>query len=122
MSQSSLHANAFYKDVAKNRKVWSIRDKGGVPAPKGDVGKRAMPFWSTIQRAQKVVANSEAYSGFDTFELSWDVFRDKWLVGLEQDGLLVGVNWSGQTAVGYDVEPATVKEAIEFQMKLEENA
>jgi Protein of unknown function (DUF2750) len=122
MSQSSLHANAFYKDVAKNRKVWGIRDKGGVPAPKGDGGKRAMPFWSTIQRAQKVVANSEAYSGFDTFELSWDVFRDKWLVGLEQDGLLVGVNWSGQTAVGYDVEPATVKEAIEFQMKLEENA
>jgi len=122
MSQSSLHANSFYKDVANNRQVWGIRDKDGVPAPKGDGGKRAMPFWSTFQRAQNIVTNSDAYSGFEIFELTWEVFRDRWLVGLDQDSLLVGVNWSGQKAVGYDVEPTTVKEAIEFQIKGGENA
>jgi hypothetical protein len=81
-----------------------------------------MPFWSTFQRAQNIVTDSNTYSGFEIFELTWEVFRDRWLVGLDQDCLLVGVNWSGQKAVGYDVEPTIVKEAIEFQIKGAENA
>jgi hypothetical protein len=28
-------------------------------------------------------------------------------------GLLVGLNWSGPKATGYDVEPQMVKEAVE---------
>jgi hypothetical protein len=116
MTQSSLQADAFYKDVARTKKVWGIKDKSGIPAPIGDKGKRAMPFWSSPSRVQKIIETADAYAGFETFELAWDVFRDRWLPGLEKDGLMVGVNWSGSRAVGYDVEPTTVKEAIEFQI------
>lgn len=122
MSQSSLQANAFYSDVAQNKKVWGIKDEGGIPAPTGDGGKRSMPFWSSLARVQKVIETAEAYAGFDTFELTWEIFRDRWLTGLETDGLLVGVNWGGEKVVGYDVEPSIVKEAIEIQIKKGKNA
>lgn len=33
--------------------------------------------------------------------------------GLEQDGLLVGVNWSGKNATGYDLDPAWIRKCVE---------
>jgi hypothetical protein len=116
MSQSASQAAAFYKDVAKYMSVWCLRDKDGIPAPKGDKKKRSMPFWSTQSRVNKIINSVTAYSEFEAFEISWDAFRDRWLPGLEKDGLLVGVNWSGDKAVGYDVEPKSVKENIEYHI------
>jgi hypothetical protein len=33
-------------------------------------------------------------------KISWPDFRDRWRPGLERDGLLVGINWSGPRAHG----------------------
>lgn len=116
MSQSSRQAEAFYKEVAKHGKVWGIKDERGIPAPIGEGGQRAMPFWSSLKRARTIIETAEAYAKFETFEVTLAEFSSKWLVGLENDGLLVGVNWGGERAVGYDVQPMTVKQAIEWQM------
>ena len=113
MSQSASQAAAFYLEVAEHRRVWTIRDSRGIPAPLGDQGLRVMPFWSSSDRAETVIGNVPAYSGFVPVELSWIEFRDRWLPGLARDELLVGVNWSGARATGYDVEPAVVREAVE---------
>jgi hypothetical protein len=67
-----------------------------------------MPFWSSVSRAQRVIDTVAAYRGFVVHELSLEEFRDRWLPGLRRDGLLVGVNWSGAGATGYDVEPDAV--------------
>lgn len=122
MGQSASQAHAFYKDVAKNKKVWTIRDEGGYPAPKTRTGQRSQPFWSTLSRVQKIIKNVPAYNGFEPVELSWDEFRDKWLPGLTKDGLLVGVNWSGKNATGYDLDAPWVRECIEIQIKELANA
>ena len=116
MSQAASQAAAFYRDVAKVKKVWSIRDANGIPAPIGSDGKRAMPFWSSLKRVNKIILEVPDYSNFELFEIEWEKYRDHWLSGLEKDGLKVGVNWSGKKAVGYDVEPSIVKQAIEFQI------
>lgn len=113
MNQSASQASAFYRDVAKHERVWTIRDAGGIPAPVGDRDLRVMPFWSSLQRVNRVVSQAPAYSAFAPVELSWVEFRDRWLPGLARDGLLVGINWSGPRARGYDVEPAVVREAVE---------
>ena len=118
MSHAASQAAAFYRDVARDKRVWSIRDESGIPAPLGDGGKRAMPFWSSLDRAKKVVSEVPAYSHFEIFEIDWVTFRDRWLSGLEDDGLNVGVNWSGKKAVGYDVSPTTVKLAIEHEINV----
>ena len=113
MSQSASQASAFYKEVAKNNKLWTIRDSGGFPAPKNSEGKRVHPFWSSLYRVQKIIKNVPAYSNFEPHEISWEYFSANWVPGMSKDGLLVGVNWSGDRATGYDIEPEKVKEHVE---------
>ena len=113
MGQSAPQAHAFYRDVAKTRIVWTIKDSGGYPAPMTSSGKRSHPFWSSESRIRRIQKLAPAYAGFELVEISWQDFRDEWLPGLEKDGLLVGVNWSGKDVTGYDLDPAWVRDAIE---------
>jgi hypothetical protein len=117
MSIAAAHAHEFYKQVAKNNKVWTVRDEGGFPAPKNSEGIRVQPFWSSLSRVAKVIKNVPAYNGFEPYEIDWESFRDKWLPGLKKDGLLIGVNWSGEKAMGYDLDSDSVKKAIEIQIE-----
>jgi uncharacterized protein DUF2750 len=112
VSQAGSQAAAFYRDAATNGAVWTVRDEGGYPAPTTREGVRTQPFWSSRSRVERIVATVPAYAGFDVEEIPLDEFLERWLPGLEQDGLLVGVNWSGPRATGYDVEPDAVRAAI----------
>jgi hypothetical protein len=111
MSQAGSQYAAFWRDVASHRRVWTLEDEEGYPAPKTSSGKRAMPFWSTLSRIQRIIRTVPAYHGFTPVEMPWEEFRDKWLAEFVEDDLLVGVNWSGPRAVGYDIEPATMLQA-----------
>ncbi|MDE2432606.1 MAG: DUF2750 domain-containing protein [Burkholderiales bacterium] len=116
MSISSLQAASFYQEVAKHQVVWSIKDAGGFPAPIGTGGKRAMPFWSTKQRAQTVISSVPAYGAFHPVAIPWSEFVERWIPGLTKDGLLAGVNWSGESATGFDVEPESLRQNVEAQL------
>jgi hypothetical protein len=113
MSQAASQAWAFYREVAKTRVVWTVRDKGGFPAPKTSSGKRAQPFWSSRSRVERIISTVRAYSGFEPHEISWAEFCSKWVPGFVEDGLLVGLNWSGKHAVGYDIEPENLVRTVE---------
>jgi hypothetical protein len=113
VSQAASQAAAFYRDVARNLRVWTIRDAQGFPAPKTQDEARAQPFWSSLARAERVVSTVPAYKGFVPVEISWLEFREKWLPALERDGLRVGLNWSGPRAIGYDREPGGVRQSVE---------
>jgi hypothetical protein len=67
-----------------------------------------MPFWSSLSRVEKVIANVAAFRSFSPVEIELQAFLDRWLPGLERDGLKAGLNWSGERAIGYDVEPQEV--------------
>lgn len=113
MSQAGSQAWAFYREVAETRVVWTVRDEGGFPAPMTSEGKRAQPFWSSRSRVERIIANVAAYSGFEPYEISWEDFCSKWAPGLAKDGLLVGVNWSGKRAVGFDFMPHDLVRNVE---------
>jgi hypothetical protein len=117
MSNAASHAHAFYRQVAQEKKVWTVKDAGGFPAPMNSEGKRAQPFWSSLSRVERIKKNVPAYAGFDPYEITWEAFRDRWLPGLKKDGILIGVNWSGDRAKGYDIDTDFVREAIEIQLK-----
>lgn len=108
MSLSAAHTAAFRREVPQEGRVWSIRDSRGFPAPADADGIRAMPFWSKESRAKRVVTAVGAYSGFDVVAIPVADWLDNWLPGLQRDGLLVGVNWAGSGAVGFDMPPTTV--------------
>lgn len=108
MSVAAAHAQAFYDEVGRHGAVWTVEDDGGIPARSVAGGRRSMPFWSSRTRAQAIVHNVEAYAGMRLRELTREEFEGRWLPGLAGDGLLVGLNWSGARATGYDVEPREV--------------
>lgn len=105
MPIAPLHADAFYREVAKTKSVWTIRDTDGFPTSTNASGETAMPFWSTESRARAVIDSVDAYAGFSPHRLDLEEFRSGWLPGLDRDGLFVGLNWSGERAVGFDVKP-----------------
>lgn len=113
MTQSASQAAAFYREVARTKRLWTIKDEGGFPAPLTSEGCRAQPFWSSLSRVERIIASVPAYAGFEAVELAWEEFRDRWVPGLTQDGLKVGVNWSGSRARGYDIEPERVQQSVE---------
>ena len=113
MSQAASQASAFYREVARAGAVWTVRDRGGFPAPMNGEGKRAQPFWSSRGRAEKVIESVAAYSGFTPVEIAWAEFVERWVPGLTCDGILAGVNWSGPRAKGYDIEPAQLQQSVE---------
>jgi hypothetical protein len=112
MGASAAHAAAFYDESARHGSVWTVRDAGGVPAPLNGSGRRAMPFWSLESRADAIVRGATAYTGFEAQRIPLEEFRERWLPGLARDGLLVGLNWSGVRATGYDVEPREAEAGI----------
>jgi hypothetical protein len=79
----------------------------------GSEGVRVQPFWSLRTRAERVVATVSTYAGFEVVELPWHVFEARWVPGLKRDGVLVGLNWSGSRASGYDVSPEDVVKNVE---------
>ena len=103
MTMSAAQASAFFEEVLRTGSVWTIRDSGGYPAPLNGSGERAQPFWSLRSRAESVVSTVPAYADFAIEEIPLDTFRSRWLPGLEADGMLVGINWAGGSATGYDV-------------------
>jgi hypothetical protein len=113
MSQAGSQAWAFYREVAAKRVVWTVHDEGGFPAPKTDTGQRSQPFWSSKSRVEKIIRTVPAYGGFSPFEITWEDFCTRWVPGLTKDGILVGVNWSGNNAVGYDFEPEQVQKNVQ---------
>lgn len=106
MTQSAAPADAFFTQVVGLDQVWALRDDDGFLAPANADGQRAMPFWSSRERAERVVNTVPAYQHFAVVGLALDEWTSRWLPGLEKDGLLVGLNWSGGTARGYDIEPS----------------
>jgi hypothetical protein len=115
MSIASLQAANFYEEVAANRVVWAIKDAGGYPAPIGDGEQRSMPFWSSRERAQRIISSVHAYRDFLPVSIPWGEFVERWVPGLAKDGLLAGVNWSGERATGFDIAPDVVRKNVEAQ-------
>ena len=116
MSQAASQWTAFAREVAAHRRLWTVKDGGGYPAPLTSSGARAQPFWSSLSRVERIIRTVPAYSVFSPHELSWEEFRDRWIPDFTKHAMKVGVNWSGPHAKGYDVDPADVQTRVEYEI------
>jgi hypothetical protein len=90
MSISAAHAASFYKEVAKEKLIWSIRDAQGFLSPLSESGRRSMPFWSSRSRAELIIKNVSAYGAFEPVCISWSEFIERWVQGLNRPGFVGG--------------------------------
>ncbi|MFY0409633.1 DUF2750 domain-containing protein [Solicola sp. PLA-1-18] len=113
MSTAAANTSNFYTEALRHGQVWAVRDEGGIPAPvRRDGARRVMPFWSTHTRAHRIVETVDAYAGMVPFAIPLDVWRTRWLTGLDEDEMDVGLNWAGPWATGYDLSPEHVRVAL----------
>ena len=82
----------------------AVRSVGGL-IPRHDLRLRAFAVPSTW----KIIKTAPAYAGFRPSEMTWQGMRDVWLPDWEESKMLMGVNWSGPRARGYDIEPADIR-------------
>lgn len=113
MTHAASQAWAFYRDVAATQLLWTVCDDAGVPAPWSPRGKRVMPFWSSKSRVERIIKTVPAYSAFEPLQVSWADFYSIWAPDLVKDDMLVGVNWSGGRASGYEIEPMDVIRSVQ---------
>ena len=116
MGQSASQSTKFFEDIINKKVVWTIKDDKGFPAPLLPDGKRSQPFWSTKSRVEIIIKNIKAYSSFQVYEIALDDFINKWIPGLKKDNILIGTNWSGDKAIGYDFEPEDVLKKIQYYL------
>ncbi len=113
MSNAGAQAWAFYREVAKNRLIWTVRDGDDFITSDTSEGTETQPFWSSLSRVKRIIKTVPTFSECEPFEISWDDFCMVWVPRLTKEGKLAGVNWSGKRAVGFDLKPERVKESVE---------
>jgi hypothetical protein len=115
VSQSGSQAAAFFREVARNRQVWYLRDDRGSPAPKTDSGQRVFPYWSSHARAQR--AASIWGGGLRASSACLEEWRSGALPELAEDGYLIGINWTGPRLVGWEFTVAEVLNRLDHVLR-----
>ncbi|MDP3821199.1 MAG: DUF2750 domain-containing protein [Burkholderiales bacterium] len=108
---AGAHAHAFYREVAKYNDVFTL-GKGGVPMLVQGAAGSVLPVWSSRSRAEKIVANASGFSGLTILGMPWDEFEKTQVPQLERQSILLGINWGGKAANGYEVAPQFVTESV----------
>ncbi|MEU2021385.1 DUF2750 domain-containing protein [Streptomyces sp. NPDC016469] len=99
MSQSGSQAAAFFRDVRRNRVVRLVQDDDGSPTHLAADGARSLPFWSTSARARR--AAMVWGNGLRVESMPLDTWCERVLPDAARDGLVIGINWSGPSRVGW---------------------
>jgi hypothetical protein len=110
---SSAQAHAFYREVAAKGSVWTIGVGDTVHTVLSKDGVRVIPLWSSRPRVEKIVKTVPGYSALNPLGSSWQNFVRNWVRLLDNQGVLVGVNWSGPNATGLEFAAGHVAAEVE---------
>lgn len=110
---ADLNANytRFIEDVLESGQVWGLQsDEGWVVVDSTEFeDSEVMPFWS-----DEAYAKSHCVGEWEEFKpvaMDVDEFIEEWLVGMAEDGILVGPNWNDDLE-GVEVEPEEIAEKL----------
>ncbi|QXO18895.1 MULTISPECIES: DUF2750 domain-containing protein [Vibrio] len=94
----------FIKESKENNLVWGLRNEEGWLSCESTEFEESevMPFWSSKEDAE--LHNVEEWADFEVLEIPLDIFVEDWLITLDEDGVLVGINWNA-TLEGKELEP-----------------
>ncbi|KQL39171.1 hypothetical protein AN960_09315 [Bacillus sp. FJAT-25509] len=102
----------FIKRVIENGVVWGLEceDKWCVCESNEYEDAMVMPFWSDEAYARQ--CNINDWSIYKPSPIPLDIFMNNWLNGMNEDGLLVGINWNAEL-IGVEIEPFDLFDELE---------
>lgn len=113
---ADLEANKerFIRRVLESLQVWALgSDEEGARCASHDSDRPVMLFWSDEAYARQHIRQQWGWQGFRPHLVELEDFLVAWLPGLQQDGMLVGLNYNSDLA-GLELEPMEVhKELME---------
>lgn len=92
MSPDTYQRDAFYRQVAESRRLWTFRRENKFPL--FGQGRVAL-FWSTLSRVQRVKKGNPQFDVYEPHEITWDTFLRDWAPRFIADGTGMGLNWGG---------------------------
>jgi len=96
----------FIDRIIDNEVVWGLKLKnedGWAVAPSNEFeNSDVMVFWSDKAYAQRCA--KEEWLDYVPTSIPLELFLKNWLIGMNEDNLLVGANWNGDL-IGLEVEP-----------------
>ncbi|TCJ18767.1 DUF2750 domain-containing protein [Flaviaesturariibacter flavus] len=103
--------NQFIEQVIANRSVWALRSaEGYAVSPSNDYDDaEVIPFWSDAATAESL-ANDE-WSDYKAEQIALGEFLETWMLGMQQEGMLVGTNWDASLE-GTELEPLELAYAL----------
>ena len=111
---ASEQANAFCREVLASGEVFLIEHdlRGPISWPLAS-HQHARPVWSSYRRVEFMLNGPLAGPGLVIAPHSWSEFCSNILPAIAEAGVLIGLNWSGPRARGYNLEPADVLTRVE---------
>lgn len=100
----------FVKRVADWEEVWSLQDINGWVSSENDEGIKSIPVWPHPEYAK--LCADEHWKGNNPSSIELQVFIEKWLPGMEKDGLLVAV-FPTPSGKSVQVSPTELKKHLQ---------
>lgn len=106
----------FIKRVSESKTVWGLENEDGWSVCESNEYEdtEVLPFWSDEAYARQCAI--KGWSDYKPSAIPLEVFMNNWLNGMNEDGLLVGVNWNAKL-IGLEVEPYDLLKELEEALK-----
>ena len=75
-----------------------------------------MPFWSSRKLAEQVQRDHAEYREFKIARVEFDRLHQTILPEMAEQGVLIGVNWSGKELMGFDQSADELLDALDEAM------
>jgi len=112
-ADSKARHRRFIQRVVAAGVVWGLKcNEGWVTSSStaDDTEDRGlMPFWS--DRAYAKQCAKDEWAEYVPTEIPLNLFLEKWMPGMNADGLLVGTNWNAHLC-GHEIEPLKLRDEI----------
>jgi hypothetical protein len=119
MSIAAAQASAFYEEAARHGSVLRVLEDDSFLVFPVD-GKDVVPFWSTRSRVEKVQTGQSKFANYAISEIPLSEFLNATLAQLDEEHINVGVNWSGDRLVGYDMSVSDLRRNLEHRLSRRE--
>ncbi len=106
----------FIKRVSESKMVWGLKNEKGwcVCESNEYEDTEVMPFWSDEAYARQCAIKEWSHNKPTSIPL--DVFMNNWIYGMNEEGLVVGINWN-EKLIGLEVEPFDLLDDLENALK-----
>ncbi|CRK83650.1 DUF2750 domain-containing protein [Neobacillus massiliamazoniensis] len=102
----------FIKRVSESKTVWGLKGEDGWCVCESNEYEDTVVilFWSDEAYARQCAV--EEWSHYKPTSIPLEEFMNNWIYGMNEDELLVGVNWNAKL-IGLEVEPYDLLKELE---------